>query len=78
VDLPELPERCREQIGGGGFDDMAACALPKGHDGMHTPLAVLWQMTGFMEGPWHPESPASQKIRDLVAADPGLIERLRH
>jgi hypothetical protein len=45
---------------------------------MHTPLAVLWQMTGFMEGPWHPESPASQKIRDLVAADPGLIERLRH
>ena len=55
---------------------MAACALPKGHAGGHTPLAVLWQMAGFMEGPWHPDSPASRRIRELIASDQSIAVRL--
>ena len=49
-------ERCEETLLGNDPDDPSRCALPKGHVGMHTPLPVLWQMAGFAEGPWSPDS----------------------
>lgn len=73
----ELPERCAHPIVEGfPTDDLGSCHLPKGHDGMHTPLPVLWQMAGFMDGPWHPESRVSQKIRDWTVANPEAYEQL--
>jgi hypothetical protein len=66
---PAIPERCGDPIAEGfPTDDLGSCHLPKGHDGMHTPLPVLWQMAGFMDGPWHPESRASQRIREVITA----------
>ncbi len=32
--------------------DGPRCSLPKGHDGLHVPLAVLWQEAGYTDGPW--------------------------
>lgn len=50
------PARCGAVLGDEApadpSGDPSHCALPEGHDGLHAPLPVVWQLLGQIDGPW--------------------------
>jgi hypothetical protein len=55
----EYPPQCRAtMLPGDPPDDPSRCSLPEGHAGSHAPLPVVWQMAGFIQGPWTPPGSA--------------------
>lgn len=55
------PKRCGAVLGDEAPADPSAdpshCALPVGHDGLHAPLPVVWQLLGEIDGPWASTQP---------------------